>query len=211
MLNLLIAYDHVDTHRGDYFQASHDDLVSNLSDTLEMNRRSINTELCTNNSIDHYIRQFNGTPFIFVAYAHGSVGAIQINDVDYIHHQNAYLFSETLFYACSCLTAKELGRKLRENGCKVFIGYNQTITTGNPQTEPIYYTCENAFLTHFLNTENSIQDSLKTMYDTYNDMRKHLVSDYGVFEAGILDNNLDAFEIICDEEDLLLTKIAFQI
>ena len=211
MLNLLIAYDDTNINRGDYFRDSHDHLVSNLTEIVDINRLSIGSLSCNDQSIDHYISQFKGEPHVFVAYAHGSEEAIQITDIDYIHNKNAYLFSETLFYACSCLTAQKLGQKLIEHGCRVFLGYNKKISSGNPETEPIYFTCENAFLVDFLLTGNSIEKSLDIMYDKYTEMIKHLRVNYGVFDASILDANLDSFEIICNKKDLCLTKIDFQL
>lgn len=211
MLNLLIAYDDIDINRGDYFRDSHNHLVSNLTDNIDIKRLSIDALLCKDSTIDYYISQFNGEPHVFVAYAHGSEEAIQIDQIDYVHNENAYLFSETLFYACTCLTAKKLGQKLKQNGCKVFMGYNKNISSGNPETEPIYFNCENAFLIDFLLTGNSIETSLGVMYDKYAEMRRHLRVNYSAFDASILDANLDSFEIICNEEYLHLTKMDFQI
>ena len=209
MLNLLIVYDNEDLNRGEYFEASHNHLLSNTALELTINRQSINTELSQSNSIDHHTSQFNGNPFIFVAYAHGSSDALHVANSEYINGQNTYLFSETLFYACSCLSAKELGQNLRENGCKVFLGYNAKISSLNPETEPIYYACENAFLAHFLTTDSTIQESMSFMYDKYEEMKRHLATNYSTFDAGVLGNNLNAFEIICNEEDLFLTKEDF--
>lgn len=210
MLNLLVVYDNEDVHRGDYFQASYQHLFDNTTiDTNYLNRRFLHTTAAQTHTIDHHTGQFNGQPFVFVAYAHGSENELFLANMPYIHRQNAYLFAQTLFYACSCWAAKELGQNLRQQGCKVFIGYDAPISTLNPETEPFYYTCENAFLTYFLNTRHSIQDCLSLMYDKYEEMRRHLLTHYGLFEASVLENNLNAFKIMCAEEDLALTKEDF--
>ena len=146
-----------------------------------------------------------------MAYTHGSENALHIGTDRYIHEQNAYFFSETLFYACSCLSAKVLGLKLRSEGCRIFAGYDAKISTANPDCEPIFYECENSFLSHFLTTNNTIQESLNFMYHKYNEMRKHLIADYGVLTSSVLDENLKAFKLFCNEADLSLTNHHFTI
>lgn len=209
MFNLLLIYDDLDESRGDYFSASHQHFITKLNDLDSFSLQSLNTNLCSLNSIDHYISNFNGQPFIFVAYTHGSEDALEISGEQYIHEQNAYFFSETLFYACSCLSAKMLGEKLRNEGCRIFAGYDARISSLNPECEPIFFECENAFLTHFLTTNSTIQESLSFMYRKYEEMKYHLTADYGIFTSSILENNLESFKLFCNDEDRKLTKLHF--
>lgn len=209
MFNLLLIYDDLNERNGDYFKASHQHIIDKLSVLDTLNLQSLNTEQCLAHSIDHYSRAFNGQPFVFAAYTHGSEGALHVGIEQYIHEQNAYFFSETLFYACSCLSAKILGSKLIDQGCRIFAGYDSKISTANPDCEPIFYECENAFLSHFLTTNNTIQESLNFMYRKYNEMRRHLIADYGVVTSSILDENLKAFQLFCSEADRTLTKHHF--
>jgi hypothetical protein len=209
MFNLLLIYDDLNDRNGDYFRASHQHIIDKLSTLDRYNAQSLNTEQCLAHPIDHYSSAFSGQPFIFMAYTHGSEDALHIGTENYIHEQNAYFFSETLFYACSCLSAKILGLKLRDQGCRIFAGYNAKISTVNPDCEPIFYECENAFLSHFLTTNNTIQESLSFMYHKYNEMRTHIEDNYGALTSSVLDENLKAFQLFCNEADLSLTKNHF--
>ena len=209
MFNILLIHDDLDEKRGDYFSTSHQNMIDKLSFLDLPNLQSLNTNLCLANSIDYYTSAFNGQPFIFVAYAHGCEDMLEVGGEQYIHERNAYFFSETLFYACSCLSAKTLGLTLMNEGCRIFVGYDARISTLNPECEPIFYECENAFLTHFLTTNSTVQDSLRFMYNKYDEMKYYLTADYGVFTANILENNLQAFKLFCNDEDKLLTKFHF--
>ncbi len=209
MNNLLIIYDNEDARMGDYFESSHRDLNDKLISIPHINLQSLSTEQCLSNPIEHHISTFGGNPFVFIAYSHGDDDSIYIGDNTYIHAQNAYFFAETLFYSCCCLTAKKLGSKLREQGCRIFIGYNAKITSVTDETDPYFQDCENSFIQNFLTTDNTIQESLKYMYKKYNDMRLFLSENYDAFTASTLENNLNAFEILCDDNERNLTRISF--
>ncbi len=209
MLNLLIIYDDLDRRRGDYFATSHQDLYSKLKPSFLSNLQALNTNDCLAQTIDHYTSNFNGQPFIFVAYTHGSENALHISTEDYIHKKNAYLFNKTLFYACTCLSAKSLGQFLLDNGCTVFMGFNSTITSCRPEAEGIYQACENIFLEHFINTDSTIQECLNVMYKKYTDMSLHLSETYSFLEGSILSQNLSAFELLCTDDARTFTKKDF--
>jgi hypothetical protein len=209
MNNLIAIYDDKDIRMGNYFAASHQDLNDKLSSSPHINLQSLNTEQCLTNPIEHHISRFEGKPFVFIAYSHGNDDSIYIGDNKYIHSQNAYFFGETLFYSCCCLTAKKLGSKLREQGCRIFIGYNTKITSVADETDPYFQQCENTFIHNFLTTDDTIQESLSYMYKKYSEMRLYLLDNYNAFTASTLENNLDAFEIMCDSRDNKLKKSAF--
>jgi hypothetical protein len=209
MINLLIAFDDADKNRGEYFKYSHDDFLRNLNQLDKINCLALDSKKCLSTSIDKHISSFNGNSFIFVAYAHGSDESIYISDVSYIHTKNTYLFADTFFYACGCNSAKILGKNLKTQGCKVFIGYNGQLSSCLPETEPIFYYCENSFLNRFLTTNDTIQECLNHMYDTYMKMTISQNNEVSAFELGILEKNLDSFEIICDDKDFNLTQSYF--
>ncbi len=209
MLNLLVTFDHNDQTRGEYFLASQADLVSKIANIDLVFPKLLNSISCQDNSIDYYIRQYNGNKFVFIGYLHGSEDALFIREVEYVNLSNAYLFSQSLFYACSCYAAKNLGNILLQNGCRVFLGFSAKITTCTNEIEPIFYECENAFISHFLTSDNTIQNCLKFMYDKYQERIRFLVSNSFGFDASILEENLSAFEILCNKEDLELTRRDF--
>jgi hypothetical protein len=211
MNNLLVIYDNDDKKMGYYFKASHQDINNKLRDSSHIILHSLNTQECLTNPIEHHIKTFEGRPFIFIAYSHGNDDAIFIGDNKYIHSKNAYFFAETLFYSCCCFTANKLGNNLRNQGCRVFIGYNTTITSVADETDPYFQECENTFIHNFLTTENTIQESLKYMYNKYNEMRLFLINNFDVFTASTLESNLTAFEIQCANDDYKLTRSSFNI
>jgi hypothetical protein len=209
MNNLLVIYDNEDARMGRYFEASHKNLNDKLSSLPHIKIQALNTEQCLSNPIEQYISTFDGKPFVFIAYSHGNEDSIDMNDESYIHSRNSYFFAETLFYSCCCLTAKKLGSKLREQGCRIFIGYNTKITSVADATDPYFQDCENSFIHNFLTTDDTIQESLKYMYRKYDEMRLFLAENYDLFTASTLENNLTAFEIQCDDTDRYLTKSSF--
>lgn len=213
MINILIPYDDQDESRGEYFKLSQENLIERLSEANDINFQLLRTEVCTQNSIDTYTSDLNGNPFLLVAYAHGTENTIEIEDEEYISNDNTYLFGNTLFYACSCKSAKELGEQLIENGCRVFLGFNTTISSAKNETEPIFYHCENAFLVRFLTTNETVQQCLSYMYNEYSRMQLHLLENHGIFDASVLENNLSAFSIKYLDEpiDCQLTKAHFDV
>lgn len=209
MANLLVIYDNDDEKMGTYFEASYQDISGRLNQIKSLKLQSLNTKLCLTNPIETYISTFNAQPFVFVAYSHGRENAIDIGENEYIGIKNAYFFAETLFYACCCLTAKQLGEHLRLHGCRVFMGFNNKIKSVGAETDPIFQECENSFISHFLTTNDSVQESLRYMYDKYNESRAFLLEHYNTFTATTLENNLNAFVVSCEDEDLALTKQYF--
>lgn len=209
MSNLLMIYDNEDDKIGYYFEASHRDIEVKLAELTSINLQSLNTELCLSNPVEHYIRSFDQKPFICVTYSHGDNNSIGVGGNSYINATNAYFFSDTLFYACCCLTAKALGGHLRNQGCKVFMGFNTTIASVYNETDSVFQDCENAFIHHFLTTNATIQESLSYMYKKYDEARYFLSENYNTLVASTLERNLSAFVILCNEEDLMLNKSFF--
>jgi hypothetical protein len=213
MINILIPYDDQDESRGEYFRFSQKDLIRRLGENNDIEFQLLNTETCIQNSIDTYTSNFDENPFILIAYAHGTENTIEIEDEVYISNDNAYLFGNTLVYSCSCKSAKALGEQLIDNGCRVFLGFSATISSAKNETEPIFYHCENAFLVRFLSTNETVQECLSYMYDEYSRMKLHLLENYGVFDASVLENNLSAFSVKYLDKpiDSQLTKAFFDV
>lgn len=203
MIHLFIAFDNEDSKQGDYFTRSQEHLIEQLSNTPFI--QQFNSQSILNNEIPVAIREINSnidTPFIFVSYTHGKQDALCIDDKSFIDRSNAYLFGETLFYACSCLAAQKLGNELINNNCRVFIGYNDYITTAFPESEPAFYHCENAFLIQFITTDETIQDCIQYMYNVYSNITDQIDS----VSASILNKNLRVFKAM---GDLQLTRQYF--
>jgi hypothetical protein len=211
MLQLFILHDNEDARNGDYFAASHQNLLAALDRNAVLHKAVVvNTSACSQTA-DFYTSQFEGNRFIFVGYAHGANDCLLIDNEVYIHAENAYLFNETLFYACGCHAANELGKVLIDFGCKIFLGYTDTITTCDPSLDPFFYHCENAFLKHFMTTNASIESCLKHMYEEYGKQIVHLINEDVFSTSQVLQRNLNRFKILFSDEatDLKLTKSFF--
>ena len=115
--------------------------------------------------------------------------------------------NQSFFYACSCLSAKQLGKQIIDNGCKVFLGFDATISSCNPEVEGIYQDCENAFIPFFVNDGLTIHDCLKKVKEKYVESIGHIASYYSIFEASVLENNFNAFRVLCS--DTSITKNEF--
>lgn len=204
-MNLLTICDDKDTNRGEYFSVSQQDLLAKLQPNIT-HHQDLKTINCRT-SLDNYTPNFNGKPFFCVAYAHGSETSIVVEDENYIHFENAYLFNQSFFYACSCLSAKQLGKQIIDNGCKVFLGFDATISSCNPEVEGIYQDCENAFIPFFVNDGLTIHDCLKKVKEKYVESIGHIASYYSIFEASVLENNFNAFRVLCS--DTSITKNEF--
>jgi hypothetical protein len=211
MLQLFILHDNDDAQNGDYFAASHQNLLEALDKNAVLHKAVVvNTSACSK-TVDFYTSLFEGNRFIFVGYAHGANDCLLIDNEVYIHPKNAYLFNETLFYACGCYAANELGKVLIDFGCKIFLGYTDTITTCDPLLDPYFYHCENAFMKKFITTDESVATCLRYMYDEYQRLITHLVYEDGFSTSQVLQGNLNRFKILFSDKaaDLNLTKSFF--
>ncbi len=206
-MNILTICDNNDTKRGEYFSTSEQNLIDKLQPNIS-SHQSLKTKDCQK-SLDNYTPNFNGKPFLCVAYAHGNESSIAVDNENYIHFENSYLFNQSFFYACCCLSAKQLGQQMMDNGCKVFLGFESTISSCNPEAEGIYQDCENAFMTFFVNEGLNIQECLKKVEEKYTEGIVHLSLSYGLFETSILQGNYNAFRVFCTNDDFSITKDDF--
>jgi hypothetical protein len=206
MIHLFVVYDNQDRHSGDYFAASQQHLCEPIKTSLHFSIQTFdsNTTLVQLPNAISRLNENEDTPFLIVTYTHGSPDALHIGDNSFVNRDNAYLFGQTLFYACGCFSGENLKQYLINHNCRFFMGYDNRITTLHPETEPIFYQCENSVLSRFLSTDETITKCLAHMFDTYEQMKAQ--TDIGT--AIILDRNLDAFVY---QGDVNLTRNDFRI
>jgi len=200
MFNLIIIYDDSDEKIGEYFTASKDNFIISTQNIRFKNHYLLNAETCLSNEIDNYICRFDEKPFIFIAYTHGTEQTLNIANVEYIKATNSYFFANSLVYACACLSAVELGEVLVSQGCKLFLGYKESISSVDNELDPIFYECENAFISHFLTTDSNIEDCKRFMYNKYQERTSFLKNNYNSLIAGRLQANLKAFTLLPQNE-----------
>jgi hypothetical protein len=193
MIHLFIAYDDKDTKIGEYFINSQEHLTSALKATCLV--QLFDTDAINGAAIETAISALNtanpNTPFVFVNYTHGKTDSLHTDEKEFINAKNTYYFGNSLFYACSCLAGVSLKDSLMANNCTFFMGYNNTISSIYPETEHLFYICENTVILDFLSKNTSIINSITAMYEQY----ENFIIDDNVDSATalILGRNRDCF------------------
>jgi len=192
MIRAVIAYDDNDNTLGEYFDASHSDLISELNVINTVTRSSIRGLDCTEMYLSSTIQPFNGNRFIFIGLCHGNTNQLVSHQV-FVSQNNAAIFSNSFFYTCACSTGKKLGKLLITQGCLAFIGYSKTIHIIEDYAE-VFFRCQNFGIKSFLTNDETILISYKKMVDYYNSEIDRLVigTTDDVIAASTLVNNLGA-------------------
>lgn len=195
MINLVIAYDDVDAKLGNYFLASHDDILASIP-LHEIANSSLSGVNCNEVILQSTLEALQGNRFIFVALAHGNEEEVVATEV-FVSSNNTAIFSNSLFYSCSCLTGHTLGVNLISAGCLTFIGYRNSVEVIEGYY-PIFYACQMYGLKSFLLNPETIQVSYDKMVNNYNDNIDALIggSMDDLIVASSLINNRDCMVII---------------
>lgn len=195
MINTFIAYDDNDGDFGAYFHDSHVDIQTDFQTNASIANVSINGLGCTEANVNSVIGGMNGGSFVFITLSHGNEDEFLSHEV-YISHRNATQFSNSFVYSTSCLTGKNLGRLLIENGCVAFIGYSNEVNVLLDDTR-IFYTCENYGIKSFLNNVESIETSYNKLIDNYTSVIHNLFN-------GSIDELIIASVLIGNRDSLIL-------
>lgn len=198
MIHLLIAYDDQDARRGDYFTDSQKHLAEVLKHHCTIH--SFDTSAINTNAIETKISALNesrNTPFVFVNYSHGETHSLHTAEKAFINEANAFYFGESLFYACSCLAGIGLKDRLMAENCTFFMGYKGRLTSIYPETEHLFYICENTVVADFLSNDVTIRDSIKAMYKQYSNFMED--SNIDSTTRSVLAQNLSYFVFDGDE------------
>lgn len=126
-MNILVAYED-DREGHNFFSGLADDLLSflkiNKPETLHVFSRAN----LRKDEIEQYISSLNEKPFLFVAYSHGEIDRLCVNNSCFEfyakHPDNSYFFSDSVIYTFSCKTGHEFADGVISNGCNCFIGYD---------------------------------------------------------------------------------------
>jgi hypothetical protein len=193
MINIIVAYDNVDTQLGTYFENCKIRLLSTLgkmNNPVIYNICEIPNYNCNNSYIDSLLIKNIPNPFIFIAYSHGDKQALYCGKNKYVEKNiNTNMFINSLFYTTACSAGKELGDDLIDKGCSVFIGYKkEKFIFPEKVKREISTLCDNAGITEFLSNDITIFEAFKKMEDIYTQQIDNLNNaDDMVFAAHLVD------------------------
>ncbi|MBW3128866.1 hypothetical protein [Hymenobacter profundi] len=159
---------------------------------------------CHSVNVEASIASFNEGKFVFVAYSHGSPSALvsTADQMGYLNSNNSHLFGCSLVYTNSCYSALELKDSLINSNCYAYVGYKGKVRLPDSvEDEDIFITCENKGLVHFLNTSDTLTESVKLMIDYYWEQYYRYIEEDNFVTAGILRHNVDLL-VIHDERSI---------
>jgi hypothetical protein len=173
MLNIIIAYDNLDSSLGSYFTACKDDMVGYLHEQIANGFplqivEVIDSHNCHSAYIDLRLNEYQERPLLFIAYSHGLSHSLRCSGNAYIHHtENVHLLFNSILYTNACSTSKELGVKFNnQNG--VSIGFDAEVIAFKQEGEmQISIYCDNCGLKYGISNQHS------TFEEIYNAMKSY--------------------------------------
>jgi transcription elongation factor Elf1 len=178
MLNIIIAYDNLDTSLGDYFTACKDDMVGYLTEQIAngLSMRIveiIDSRNCHSAYIDLRLKQYQEQALLFIAYSHGLPHSLQCSGNAYIHHtDNVHLLFNSVLYTNACSTSKELGRTFHnQNG--VSIGFDEEVRAFKEESGMMETSinCDNCGLKYGINhPETTFGEIFRVMKNYYSNV-----------------------------------------
>ncbi|WP_426582694.1 hypothetical protein [Mucilaginibacter sp. R-33] len=194
MLNVIFVSDDLDAQIGPNCALSHSHFTGEVN--LQGNNVVLlNGDLCTATEVEKNITSFGGGKFILVAYSHGCEDAL-VSSADangYIHAGNSYFFGSSLVYTNCCHSAIKLKDSLIGAGCLGYVGYDDDVRLPENEADDILFiACENSGLIHFLNTGDTLSDSVEVMKSKYRDQYKSFLGQKMNVAAAFLLRNLNS-------------------
>jgi hypothetical protein len=198
MINLVIAYDDIDSALGIYFEGAFNntnEVVSSLNFIVLNSIRGLN---CNEQNVNSVVTPLNHQSFVFVSFSHGNdTGECLLthNDV-FVSSSNASNFCNSFFYTTACCVATQLGSDLIDSNCVCFIGYKDASWATYEDHYSFYIACENYALNEFLRTNKTIQQTFDEMIKYFDDQITHLYNQNEILVAIELEHNRDCLVIL---------------
>lgn len=194
MLNIIFVSDDTDIKIGTNCSLSHKHLNEAVS-LVEDNVILLNGDLCTADELQKAITSFEGKPCILVAFSHGTDDALLSKDEmeRYLHKANAYYCNSSLVYTNSCYSGVVLMQDLIDEKCAGFVGYDDEVRLPeNEEDDILFIECENSGLIHFLQTQDSLTQSVEVMKNKYREQYDNFLSKEMNVAAAVLFHNLNS-------------------
>ncbi|AMJ65955.1 hypothetical protein [Hymenobacter sp. PAMC 26628] len=193
MVNIIVVADDLDDIIGENCRLSYGHLSQEIG-SADLNLQLITGENCHSDAVVDAIIAFDQQPFVFVGYSHGNKSALisTVAQNGYVSVNNAHHFGTSLFYTTSCSSAVELKGKLIEANCFAYVGYDdKVIVPENEQDQQLFITCENTALVHFLNSDDTLAESVEVMRQRHWAQYNEFLNRDEYVTASLLMQNLD--------------------
>lgn len=167
-----MAYDGVDARLGQYFANCKTDLLSTISMEAESGIsfpvHEVESKNCRLEYLELTLGRLKDLPFVMIAYTHGTEDSLVADGAVFLRSgQNHSFFAKSFLYTTSCLAGKKLGPDLIEQGCRVFIGYEEPVIAFKDDRSDISLKCDNLGMTLFLTSDITAFDAYKMMKSHY--------------------------------------------
>ncbi|GHB83091.1 hypothetical protein [Persicitalea jodogahamensis] len=197
MIEILTAYDEEDPELGVYFNACKKDIVASINLQTAIHNIFSITEIPSRNCrlayFDIVLGKLKNIPFIIIAYTHGNETSLIANGSGFITvNSTNSSFNDSFFYTNSCLSGKVLGPELIKQNCKVFIGYDSTITAFKNENSNISLKCDNIGMLLFLTSDITAYDAYVAMIQLYTQEYDKLLANGDPLSAALLIQNREA-------------------
>lgn len=170
MIDVISFTDEKDERLGTYFQDSKNSLTDNIGSLDDVCiLKEVGSEICTMCDVNQIMSNVNNK-CICAVYTHGNSFAFMANGKSYITKENTLHFKDTFVYSTACLTARDIGKQLIDDGCLAFVGFNnESQVLCDSDYANVIMNCDQACLFAFLNDNVNLKDALKlaiAYYDT---------------------------------------------
>ena len=184
MVEVIGLFDNKDENLGLFFNLCYEDLNLFLKDS-PLNISYFDSPKISEASVAIITESLD--KFILLAYSHGGENELVRNgNIPYVTTKiNVDKFKNTLFYTCSCHTAKGLGEELINNGVLSYIGYKDKFEVWGYNMNP-YIECANYGMKLFF-TSTSTDAIIPLMKSKYNEHIDNYKND--IFGAAMLVSN----------------------
>lgn len=193
MIDVISFTDEKDERLGTYFQNSENSLTDNigsLDDVCVL--KELGSEICTMSDVNQIMSNVNNK-CICAFYTHGNPFAFVANGKPYITKENSLHFKDTFVYSTACLTARNIGKKMIDDGCLAFVGFdNESQVLCDSDNANVIMNCDQACLFAFLNGDVSLKEALKLAIAYYDAQIEKCSNNNNIILRSILVANREA-------------------
>lgn len=207
MIDVISFTDEKDEKLGTYFQDSKNSLTDNigsLDDVCVL--KEVGSEICTMSNVNQIMSNVNDK-CICAVYTHGNPFAFMANGMPYITKENTLHFKDSFVYSTACLTARDIGKQLIDDGCLAFVGFNnESQVLCDSDYANVIMNCDQACLFAFLNDNVNLKEALKLAIAYYETQIEICSRNNNIMLQSILIANREA---LCMYGDETLTRNDF--
>lgn len=130
MIESILAFDNEDILSGDYLSNCANSINSILNSRFngQINIRKVFNSDLTEDQVLSQTQEVYDLPYLFFSFSHGSEEALfGHNNQPFVSVDNAINLRNSFSYCYACLSGKQLGKTLIDQGCLCFIGHTDKV------------------------------------------------------------------------------------